>query len=58
MFQSMKIIVNVIKARNICAKDANGYSDPQVVVEINNLTVGETNVIKKSLDPVWDYSVT
>ena len=50
----------VLNARNILPLDANGLSDPYVVVELcpqhffPKNTAQQTNVVKKTLNPTFD----
>ncbi|KAK3843116.1 MAG: C2 domain-containing protein [Linnemannia gamsii] len=48
-----KMRIFVSRARDLVSRDRNGYSDPYV-----KLTIGghkfTTNVVRKSLNPVWD----
>ena len=47
------VVLEVIRARNLLAKDSNGFSDPYAVIRMGNQKV-KTRIIKKNLDPVWD----
>ncbi|KAK2158561.1 hypothetical protein LSH36_167g03038 [Paralvinella palmiformis] len=50
--------MHVIRARNLVAKDSNGFSDPYVVVLINEERKYKSSVKKKTLDPFWNEQVT
>lgn len=49
----MKLIIQVIEARNLLAMDSNGLSDPYVKVQLGRQRA-KTKVVKKSLNPIWD----
>jgi len=48
--------IRVVSARNLIAADANGLSDPYVVIKLNDKKVktNKTRVIKKTLNPDWN----
>ncbi|KAL0407176.1 UNVERIFIED_CONTAM: C2 and GRAM domain-containing protein [Sesamum latifolium] len=48
----MKLLVRVIEAKNIYAKDANGLSDPYVKLQLGKQKF-RTKVMKKCLNPSW-----
>ncbi|XP_074652176.1 uncharacterized protein LOC141906731 isoform X3 [Tubulanus polymorphus] len=50
--------LNIIKAKDLVAKDKNGLSDPFCVVKIGKEKKFQTTVKKKTLNPVWDEWVT
>ncbi|XP_064636611.1 uncharacterized protein LOC135493308 [Lineus longissimus] len=50
--------LRIIKARDLMAMDSNGFSDPYCVVKVGKEKKFQTTVKKKTLDPVWDESVT
>ncbi|KAJ3357877.1 hypothetical protein GGF32_000826 [Allomyces javanicus] len=50
---SVKLRVHVVEARNLAAKDANGFSDPFVILEFGKAKA-RTTVQYKNLNPVWD----
>jgi len=54
----MIIEVEILEARDLLASDSNGFSDPYVVIDKTpGLASGaKTPVVKKSLNPVWNYS--
>ncbi|RIA83236.1 phosphatidylserine decarboxylase-domain-containing protein [Glomus cerebriforme] len=45
--------INVIEAKNLAAKDRNGFSDPFVTINIDDSTY-QTHVVNKNLNPKWD----
>ncbi|KAF8984879.1 hypothetical protein BGZ46_006678 [Entomortierella lignicola] len=47
----MRIFIS--QARNLASRDRNGFSDPYVKVSIGGYKF-TTNVVRKSLNPVWD----
>eukprot|EP01088_Endostelium_zonatum_P001352 TRINITY_DN1166_c0_g1_i1.p1 TRINITY_DN1166_c0_g1~~TRINITY_DN1166_c0_g1_i1.p1 ORF type:complete len:215 (+),score=85.25 TRINITY_DN1166_c0_g1_i1:806-1450(+) len=50
-----KIRVNIIRARDLTAKDFGGKSDPYVVVEFENMGLKiQTEVKMKTLKPKWN----
>ena len=62
--RGMAVVVRVAEARGLAAKDKGGTSDPFARVELRRgkggaikKESGKTNVVKKSLCPVWDYEV-
>ncbi|KAL2253372.1 UNVERIFIED_CONTAM: C2 and GRAM domain-containing protein [Sesamum indicum] len=48
----MKLLVRVIEAKNIYAKDAHGLSDPYVKLQLGKQKF-RTKVMKKCLNPSW-----
>ena len=54
----MIIEVEIVEARDLLASDRNGLSDPYVVVDksCGIMTSAKTPVIKKTLNPVWNYT--
>ena len=59
------VVVRIIRGRGLPAKDRNGFSDPYCTVVLanedgtfNKETRRKTKVVKKSLDPQWDDSVS
>ncbi|GMI72242.1 hypothetical protein like AT1G03370 [Hibiscus trionum] len=48
----MRLVVDVIEARNIPAMDLNGLSDPYVKLQLGKQR-HRTKVVKKSLNPSW-----
>ncbi|KAJ6830649.1 C2 and GRAM domain-containing protein [Iris pallida] len=49
----MKLLVHVIKARDLPAVDVNGSSDPYVRLQLGKHRA-KTKIVKNSLNPVWD----
>ncbi|KAJ4758652.1 C2 calcium/lipid-binding and GRAM domain containing protein [Rhynchospora pubera] len=49
----MRLLVHIIEARNLLAKDSNGFSDPFVVLQLGNQKY-KTKVINMNLNPTWD----
>lgn len=47
--------IGVLAARDLAAGDKDGFSDPYAVIRVANKKY-ETEVIKKSLNPVWNSS--
>jgi len=54
----MKVGIEIVEARDLPASDSNGFSDPYAVIErtIGNPSEKKTPVIKKTLNPAWNYS--
>lgn len=51
------LTVHVVEARDLKPMDMNGYSDPYVVLQIEDQRI-ETNYKKSTLSPVWNESFT
>ncbi|XP_071551358.1 uncharacterized protein [Panulirus ornatus] len=51
------IELTIIRARDLVAKDLNGYSDPYCVVKVNGEVKYRTRVKKKTLDPEWEETL-
>jgi len=51
-----KIMIKVVAARNLTAKDKGGTSDPFARIEYGDQAF-ETKVIYKNLNPRWDEQV-
>ena len=51
----MTCVLTVVSGKGLLAADANGFSDPFVTVECGRFT-GKNPYLKKTLNPVWDYS--
>ncbi|CAF3809687.1 unnamed protein product [Rotaria magnacalcarata] len=56
-----QLVIRIIKAKNLLAKDTNGYSDPFVKVYLlpgrDQENKRRTKHISKNLNPLWDYTV-
>eukprot|EP01134_Creolimax_fragrantissima_P002472 CFRG2472T1 len=50
--------VDVLRARDLCAKNSNGFSNPYCLFEISTGEQKSTTTKKKTLDPVWDELLT
>jgi len=53
------IELEIVEARDLLASDSNGFSDPYVVIDKTPGMISassKTPVIKKTLNPVWNYS--
>ncbi len=53
----VKLIVKVIRAENVLAKDRGGTSDPFAEVRLGKQSK-KTKVVPKTLSPEWDESFT
>ncbi|XP_050719248.1 uncharacterized protein LOC126999964 isoform X5 [Eriocheir sinensis] len=49
--------LTIIRARDLVAKDLNGYSDPYCVVKVNGEVKYRTRVKKKTLNPEWEETL-
>ncbi|KAL3937367.1 MAG: hypothetical protein SGBAC_007514 [Bacillariaceae sp.] len=57
--QFLEVRIRILKGRNLVAKDYNIFgkpttSDPYVKVLHNNHYVGETSIVRKTLNPEWE----
>ena len=48
----------VIRGRHLVPQDSNGLSDPYVVVKYQSRVMFRSKVIKKTLNPEWNETVT
>ncbi|XP_069942855.1 uncharacterized protein [Cherax quadricarinatus] len=49
--------LTIIRARDLVAKDLNGYSDPYCVVKVSGEVKYRTRVKKKTLNPEWEETL-
>ncbi|CAF0816840.1 unnamed protein product [Rotaria sp. Silwood1] len=56
-----QLVIRIIRAKNLLAKDTNGYSDPFVKVYLlpgrDQENKRRTKHISKNLNPIWDHTV-
>lgn len=52
-----RLRLKVISAKDVLAKDRNGYSDPFFEIYVDCSKVHKSEVIKKTLSPVWNETV-
>ena len=53
-FLKGRLVIKVKQAKGLLAGDMGGTSDPYITVKVKGDTVVKTQVIKKTLDPVWN----
>lgn len=47
--------MKVIEGKGLGAFDSNGKSDPYVKIKCNGKNLGRSQIIKNTLNPVWNY---
>ncbi len=50
--------IQVTRGRDLVAKDSNGLSDPYVVIKYGSRVMFRSKVIKETLNPEWNETVT
>eukprot|EP01112_Ceratiomyxa_fruticulosa_P021687 TRINITY_DN7719_c0_g1_i1.p1 TRINITY_DN7719_c0_g1~~TRINITY_DN7719_c0_g1_i1.p1 ORF type:complete len:647 (+),score=138.87 TRINITY_DN7719_c0_g1_i1:103-1941(+) len=48
-----QLVICVLDGKGLAAKDITGTSDPYCVLEVDKVELGRTNIIEKTLDPLW-----
>jgi serine/threonine protein kinase len=48
------IHLQVIEGKDLIARDSSGTSDPFITITYNNVVVGKTEIVYKTLNPKWD----
>jgi Ca2+-dependent lipid-binding protein len=49
-----RLSINIIEGRNLVAADSGGTSDPYIEIKLNGYKVYKSQVIKKTLNPVYN----
>ncbi|KAI9148494.1 hypothetical protein H9P43_010188, partial [Blastocladiella emersonii ATCC 22665] len=53
-----RVRLHSVRALNLPARDSNGTSDPQFRFSFDNFKTGKSEVVKRDLNPAWDFDVT
>eukprot|EP01113_Clastostelium_recurvatum_P039823 TRINITY_DN6128_c0_g1_i1.p1 TRINITY_DN6128_c0_g1~~TRINITY_DN6128_c0_g1_i1.p1 ORF type:complete len:354 (-),score=42.54 TRINITY_DN6128_c0_g1_i1:362-1423(-) len=51
----VRVEILLIGGRNLASKDRNGFSDPFAVIEAPGMKEMKTAIVKKNLNPTWNY---